>query len=69
MTETEEVLCRESAQVAHQATETQEAMDQHYKPKSRQAETDLKTLCQSNSAQVQSLVPRTQVVGDQSGTP
>ena len=28
VTETEEVLCRESAQAAHQAIETQEAMDQ-----------------------------------------
>ena len=28
VTEAEEVLCRESAQVAQQATETQEAMDQ-----------------------------------------
>ena len=55
VTETEEVLCRESAQVAHQTTKTQEAMDQHYKTKWRQAEADLKALCQSNSAQVQSL--------------
>ena len=30
-TEAEEVLCRESAQVAQQATEAQAAMDQHYK--------------------------------------
>ena len=55
MTETEEVLCRESAQAAHQAPETQEAMDQHYKEKWRQAEADLQALCQSNNAQVQSL--------------
>ena len=60
MTETEEVLCRESAQTAHQATETQEAMDQQYKAKWRQAEADLKTLCQSNSAQVQSLASKLQ---------
>ena len=52
VTEAEEVLCRESAQVAQQATEAQEAMDQHYKAKWRQAETDLRALCQSNSAQV-----------------
>ena len=31
VTEAEEVLCRESAQIAQQATEAQEAMDQHYK--------------------------------------
>ena len=30
VTEAEEVLCRESAQAARQATEAQEAMDQHY---------------------------------------
>ena len=33
VTEAEEVLCRESAQAAQQATEVQEAMDQHYKAK------------------------------------
>ena len=38
VTEAEEVLCRESAQAAHQATEAQEAMDQHHKAKWRQAE-------------------------------
>ena len=54
VTEAEEVLCRESAQIAQQATEAQEAMDQHYKTKWQQAEADLKALCQSNSAQVQS---------------
>ena len=32
-TEAEEALCRESAQVAQQATKAQEAMDQHYKAK------------------------------------
>ena len=37
VTEAEEVLCRESAQAALQATEAQEAMDQHYKDKWRQA--------------------------------
>ena len=58
VTEAEEVLCRESAQVAQQATEAQEAMDQHYKAKWRQAEADLRALCQSNSAQVQSLASK-----------
>ena len=60
MTEAEEALCRESAQVAHQATEAQAAMDQQYKAKWRQAEADLKALCQSNSAQAQSLAPKLQ---------
>ena len=60
VTEAEEVLCRESAQTAHQATETQGAMDQHYKTKRRQAETDLQALCQTNSAQVQSLASKLQ---------
>ena len=60
VTEAEVVLCRESAQAAHQATEAQEAMDQHYKAKWRQAEADLQALCQSNSAQVQSLASKLQ---------
>ena len=60
VTEAEEVLCRESAQAAQQATEVQEAMGQHYKAKWRQAEADLKALCQSNSAQVQSLASKLQ---------
>ena len=38
VTEAEEVLCRESAQMAQQATEAQEAMDQHYKAKWQQAD-------------------------------
>ena len=60
VTETEEVLCREKNQAAHQATEAQEAMDQHYKAKWRQAQADLQALCQSNSAQVQSLASKLQ---------
>ena len=58
VTEAEEVLCRESAQTAQQATEAQEAMDQHYKAKWQQAEADLKALCQSNRAQVQSFASK-----------
>ena len=58
VTEAEEVLCREGAQIAQQATEAQEAMDQHYKAKWQQAEADLKALCQSNSAQVQSFASK-----------
>ena len=60
VTEAEEVLCRESTQVAQQATEAREAIDQHYKAKWRQAEADLKALRQSNSAQVQSLADKLQ---------
>ena len=56
--EAEEVLCRESAQIAQQATEAQEPMDQHYKAKWQQAEADLTALCQSNSAQVQSFASK-----------
>ena len=56
--EAEEVLCRESAQMAQQATEAQEAMDQHYKAKWQQAEADLTALCQSNSVQVQSFASK-----------
>ena len=58
VTEAKEVLCRESAQMAHQATEAQEAMDQHYKAKWQQAEADLTALCKSNSAQVQSFASK-----------
>ena len=58
VTEAEEVLCRESAQLAQQATEAQEAMDQHYKAKWQQAEADLTALCKSNSAQVQSFASK-----------
>ena len=60
VTEAEEVLCRESAQAAHQATEAQEAMDQHYKAKWRQAAADLTALCQSNSAHAESLASKLQ---------
>ena len=58
VTEAEDVLCRESVQTAQQATEAEEAMDQHYKAKWQQAEADLKALCKSNSAQVQSLASK-----------
>ena len=58
VTEAEEVLCRESAQMAHQATEAQEAMDQHYKAKWQQAEADLTALCKSNSVLVQSFASK-----------
>ena len=58
VTEAEEVLCRESAQMAQHATEAQEAMDQQYKAKWQKAESDLKALCQSNSAQVRSFASR-----------
>ena len=60
VTEVEEVLCRESAQVAQQATKAQEAMDQHFKARWRQAEADLRDLCQPNSAQAQSLASKLQ---------
>ena len=58
VTEAEEALRHESAHAAQEATEAQEAMDQHYKAKWRQAEADLKALCQSNSAQAQSLASK-----------
>ena len=65
VTEAEEVLCRESAQIAQQATEAQEAMDQHYKTRWQQAEADLQALCQSNSAQVQSLASKLQETNEE----
>ena len=54
-TEAEQVLCRESAQAAQHATEVQEAMDKQFQARWRQAEAELRDLCKSNSAQVQSL--------------
>ena len=60
VTEAEEVLCRESAQAAHHATEAQEAMDQQYQARWRQAEAELQDLCTPNSAQVQSLAAKLQ---------
>ena len=65
VTEAEEVPCRESAQIAQQATEAQDAMDQHYKAKWQQAEADLKALCQSNSAQVQSFASKLHETNDE----
>ena len=44
VTEAEEVLCWESAQAAQHATETQEAMDQQYQARWRQAEAELRDL-------------------------
>ena len=44
--------------MAQHATEAQEAMDQQYKAKWQQAESDLKALCKSNSAQVQSFASK-----------
>ena len=67
VTEAEEMLCRESAQAAEQATETQEAMDQHYKAKWRQAEADLKALM--SIQQCPCAVPCRQIAGDEHGTP
>ena len=60
VTEAEEVLCRESAQIAQQATEAQEAMDQHYKAKWQQAEVESKTskLYVNPTAPKCSLLPR-----------
>ena len=60
VTEAEEVLCRESAQAAQYATEAQEAMDQQYQARWRQAEAELRDLCTSNSAQAQSLASKLQ---------
>ena len=60
VTETEEVLPRKCPNRKKKTTETQEAMDQHEKTKWRQTEADLKALCQSNSAQVQSLAAKLQ---------
>ena len=44
VTEAGQVLCRESAQAAQQATEVQEAMDKQYQARWRQAEEELPRL-------------------------
>ena len=68
VTEAEEVLSRKCPScTSSYRSKAQEAMDQHYKARWRQAEADLKALCQSNSAQAQSLASKLQ--GDKSGTP
>ena len=58
VTETEQVLCQESAQAAHHATELQEAMDKQFQARWRQAEAELQKLCKSNSAQAQALASK-----------
>ena len=65
VTEAEDVLCRESAQIAQQATEAQEAMDQHYKARWQQAEADFKVLCKSNRAQVQVVASKLQETNEE----
>ena len=58
VSEAEQVLCRESAEAAHHATEVQEAMDKQFQARWRQAEAELRDLCKSNSAQVQSIAAK-----------
>ena len=60
VTETEEVLCRKSAQTAQHATEIQKTMDKQYQTRWKQAEAELRDSCQSNSAQAQSLASKLQ---------
>ena len=55
VSEAEQVLCRESAEAAHCATEIQKTMDKQFQIRWRQAEAELRNLCKSNSAQEQSL--------------
>ena len=60
MSEAKQVLCQESAQAAHQATEVQEAMDKQFQASWRQAEAELQDLRKSNSAQAQALAAKLQ---------
>ena len=60
MTEIEQVLCRKSAQAAHQATEVQEGIDQQFQARWKRTEAELRDLCKSNSSQVQTLATKLQ---------
>ena len=59
VSEADQVLCQESAQAAHQATEVQEAMDKQSHAR-WQAEAELQDLCKSSSAQAQALAAKLQ---------
>ena len=60
VTETEQVLCRESAQTAEQATKIQEAMDKRLQAQWKQTEAKLQDLCKSNSTHAQTLAIKLQ---------
>ena len=49
-TEAEQVLCQESAQAAHHATDLPEAMDKQFQARWRQAEAELRDLCEQRSS-------------------
>ena len=58
VSEAKQVFCRESTEAAHRATEVQKTMDKQFQARWRQAEAELRDLCKSNSAQVQSLAAK-----------
>ena len=58
VSEAEQVLCKESAEAAHRAIESQKAMDKQFQTRWRQTETELHDACKSNSAQMQTLAVR-----------
>ena len=54
----EQALHKQSAEATHITTEVQEAMDKRFQARWRQAEAELRDVCESNSAQVQTLAAR-----------
>ena len=58
VSETPQVVCRESAEAAHRAAEVQKTMDKQLQIRWRQAEAELRNLCESNTAQVQTFAAR-----------
>ena len=58
VSETKQVLCRQSTEAAQRATEAQEAMEKQFQAQWRRAEAELRDLRQSNSAQAQTLATR-----------
>ena len=58
VSEAEHVLCKESAEAAHRTIEVQEAMDKQFQARWRQAEAELRDMCEPNSAQLQTLAVR-----------
>ena len=55
VSEAEQALVKESAEAAQRATEVQETMDKQFQARWRQAEAQLRDMCEFNSAQVQQL--------------
>ena len=58
VSETEQVLCKESAEATHRATEVQKSMDKLFQIRWRQIEAEFPDMSESNSTQVHTLAVR-----------